>query len=519
MTPFGVGDIDYTTFFGAVGAKGYHNPMWEQDTRSRRLREPGAVARVRAGQLRQHGGPARLTRRLAGPRPVSASPGGGVVCRCSGRRHPGTGSPDTHEGRKHAVYSPSRPATGAFHRCRPRSRSRRGGRRTRRARRGPRRRRPRGRTGSEAALDWSNYEKITLTKDTGEPIDMAVLPDGKVLHTARNGDVRLTDPDAGTTKIVTTVPVYNNSEDGLQTITPGPRLRDEPVGLPLLRAAHHDGALPDDDADRLGAEHPARRGRRVLLGPVEGLQPADPRQVGRRGRCARPHDRAGHPQGRGQQRGQCCHVGGDVDFDDEGNVYLVDRRQHAGQHAGGQRLRPEQRRARLQPRLRLASRRRQHQRPARQDPAGPPRGRRELHDPRGQPLRARHRTDPSRDLRDGRAQPLPHGGRPRDELGLVGRVRTGCRCAQRRAWPDGLRRVDDDRRSTTRSTRAGRTARATSSTTTSGTSRRRPRASSSTVPPAPRTTRAGTPVWPPSRRPRPRRSTTATTTPTSRGPS
>jgi sugar phosphate isomerase/epimerase len=32
MTPFGEGDIDYATFFGQVGAKGYHNPMWEQDT-------------------------------------------------------------------------------------------------------------------------------------------------------------------------------------------------------------------------------------------------------------------------------------------------------------------------------------------------------------------------------------------------------------------------------------------------------------------------------------------------------
>ena len=32
MTPFGLGDIDYATFFGSVGAKGYHNPMWEQDT-------------------------------------------------------------------------------------------------------------------------------------------------------------------------------------------------------------------------------------------------------------------------------------------------------------------------------------------------------------------------------------------------------------------------------------------------------------------------------------------------------
>ncbi|BDZ65219.1 sugar phosphate isomerase/epimerase family protein [Agromyces mangrovi Wang et al. 2018] len=32
MTPFGEGDIDYATFFRAIGAKGSHNPMWEQDT-------------------------------------------------------------------------------------------------------------------------------------------------------------------------------------------------------------------------------------------------------------------------------------------------------------------------------------------------------------------------------------------------------------------------------------------------------------------------------------------------------
>lgn len=32
MAPFGQGDIDYTTFFQRIGAKGYHNAMWEQDT-------------------------------------------------------------------------------------------------------------------------------------------------------------------------------------------------------------------------------------------------------------------------------------------------------------------------------------------------------------------------------------------------------------------------------------------------------------------------------------------------------
>ena len=41
MTPFGLGDIDYATFFGAVGAKGYHNPMWEQDTAPGGTANPG----------------------------------------------------------------------------------------------------------------------------------------------------------------------------------------------------------------------------------------------------------------------------------------------------------------------------------------------------------------------------------------------------------------------------------------------------------------------------------------------
>ena len=41
MTPFGEGDIDYTTFFQRVGAKGYHNPMWEQDTAPGGAAAPG----------------------------------------------------------------------------------------------------------------------------------------------------------------------------------------------------------------------------------------------------------------------------------------------------------------------------------------------------------------------------------------------------------------------------------------------------------------------------------------------
>ncbi|MCD2440919.1 sugar phosphate isomerase/epimerase [Agromyces sp. SYSU K20354] len=41
MVPFGTGDIDYTTFFQRIGAKGYHNPMWEQDSAPGGAANPG----------------------------------------------------------------------------------------------------------------------------------------------------------------------------------------------------------------------------------------------------------------------------------------------------------------------------------------------------------------------------------------------------------------------------------------------------------------------------------------------
>lgn len=41
MVPFGTGDIDYRTFLSQVGAKGYHNPMYEQDNAPGGAADPG----------------------------------------------------------------------------------------------------------------------------------------------------------------------------------------------------------------------------------------------------------------------------------------------------------------------------------------------------------------------------------------------------------------------------------------------------------------------------------------------
>ncbi|MFQ6172096.1 PQQ-dependent sugar dehydrogenase [Oryzobacter sp. R7] len=176
--------------------------------------------------------------------------------------------------------------------------------------------------GAEAALDWSNYEKITLTKDTGEPIDMAVLPDGRVLTTARNGDVRLTDPSSGTARVVTTVPVYSNSEDGLQTITLAPDFATSKwvylYYAPRTMTAPYPTTTPTGSAPttlpagQTEAYWDQWKGynqlSRVKWDDATNSLDLSTEQVVLKVEV---------------QRGQCCHLGTDVDFDDEGNVYLA----------------------------------------------------------------------------------------------------------------------------------------------------------------------------------------------------
>ncbi len=181
--------------------------------------------------------------------------------------------------------------------------------------------------GADAALDWSNYEKVTLTKDTGEPIDMAVMADGRVLHTARNGDVRLTDPATGVTSVVTTVDVYNNSEDGLQTITLDPDFATNQWVYLYYAPREMTGTAQN------GAPYPAT----TPTGNAPNSLPtgADPsywdQWQGYNQLTRVTWDAASDSLDMSTeqviitvevQRGQCCHVAGDVDFDDDGNLYL-----------------------------------------------------------------------------------------------------------------------------------------------------------------------------------------------------
>jgi glucose/arabinose dehydrogenase len=175
--------------------------------------------------------------------------------------------------------------------------------------------------GAEPALDWSNYEKITLTKDTGEPIDLAVLPDRRVLTTARNGEVRLVDPDSGVTKVVNTVPVYNNSEDGLQTVTLDPDFTTNKwvylYYAPRTMTAPYPTSTPTGSAPNslpagADASYWDQWKGYNQLSRFKWDDSADKIDLATEQVIIKVET----------QRGQCCHVAGDVDFDADGNLYL-----------------------------------------------------------------------------------------------------------------------------------------------------------------------------------------------------
>ncbi|MEU4497725.1 ThuA domain-containing protein [Streptomyces sp. NPDC023998] len=155
------------------------------------------------------------------------------------------------------------------------------------------------------------FQQVTLAKggeETGEPMSLAVLPDRSVLHTSRNGELRMTD-SAGNTRVVGTIPVYSHDEEGLQGISLDPKFSTNrfiylyyapPLSTPAGDAPNE--GTPADFAKFDGVN----RLSRFALKADGTLDNASEKKI------------IDIPA----SRGICCHVGGDIDFDAQGNLYL-----------------------------------------------------------------------------------------------------------------------------------------------------------------------------------------------------
>ncbi|QDB78449.1 TIM barrel protein [Georgenia wutianyii] len=181
---------------------------------------------------------------------------------------------------------------------------------------------------AEPALDWNNYEKTLLTKNTGEPLDLAVLPDSRVLHTARDGVVRLTDPATGATTQAARLDVYANSEDGLQGVALDPDFENNNWVYLVYAPRVMSGTSAD------GTPYPET----TPAGNAPNTLPAgaDPETYWDQWLGYNVLSRFQWDEETGTldlaseqeiikvdaQRGQCCHVGADIAFDADGNLYL-----------------------------------------------------------------------------------------------------------------------------------------------------------------------------------------------------
>ncbi|QBJ88892.1 carbohydrate-binding protein [Streptomyces seoulensis] len=162
--------------------------------------------------------------------------------------------------------------------------------------------------GGAAAED---FQQVTLARgeaEVGEPMSLAVLPDRSVLHTSRDGELRLTDA-AGTTRTAGKLAVYSHDEEGLQGVGVDPDFTDNRF-VYLYYAPPMD--TPSGDAPETGtaADFAPFKGvnrlSRFVLKTDGTLDTASEKKV-----LEVP-----------TSRGICCHVGGDIDFDKDGNLYL-----------------------------------------------------------------------------------------------------------------------------------------------------------------------------------------------------
>jgi glucose/arabinose dehydrogenase len=174
--------------------------------------------------------------------------------------------------------------------------------------------------------DQSRFQKVTLNDRPGEPMSLAVLPDGRVLHAARTGEIRLHDPRTGTNNIVTDMKaspqgLYQHDEEGVQGIALDPNFAENRwvyvYYAPRLNTPSDvigTGINEGDAPETLTTAED--RARLQLFNGYTLLS----RFKFQNNRLA--FDTEQEILRVPASRGICCHVGGQIDFDGDGNLYL-----------------------------------------------------------------------------------------------------------------------------------------------------------------------------------------------------
>ncbi|MFJ6165263.1 ThuA domain-containing protein [Micromonospora orduensis] len=141
------------------------------------------------------------------------------------------------------------------------------------------------------ASKTSNFEKVSLDSNTSNPMELDIAPDGRVFYIERDGRVQIIKPDTGNTVTAVDLDVFTGNEDGLIGIRLDPDFATNK--WVYLYYAPNDGVTRN------------LLSRFTVTGDTIDL--ASEKQVLRVD----------------TQRNTCCHAGGSMTFDGDGNLYLA----------------------------------------------------------------------------------------------------------------------------------------------------------------------------------------------------
>ncbi|HYJ67520.1 MAG TPA: ThuA domain-containing protein [Nocardioidaceae bacterium] len=192
----------------------------------------------------------------------------------------------------------------------------------------------------------ANYQQtaVALPPNISEPIGFDTLPDGRVIQTDRRGGVRLHDPETNTTTVLAQIPVYQASEDGMY----GPAIDND---FETNHWVYLYYAPPTVEDVKLSTGEVVTQTTPAANAPNTGVDPSvwDPWvgyfQLSRFKLVDATESAPAHLDlGSEEQimrvpvnRGACCHVAGDIDFDTHNNLWMVtgDDTPAGGGNSGG----------------------------------------------------------------------------------------------------------------------------------------------------------------------------------------
>ncbi|GAA1943682.1 PQQ-dependent sugar dehydrogenase [Nocardioides hwasunensis] len=164
------------------------------------------------------------------------------------------------------------------------------------------------------------FQKVTLNDRPGEPIDLAVLPNSDVLHTTRDGVIWHNDAKTGVNSVAGRIPVYLHDEEGLQSIAIDPGFDGKKNNwIYVYYSPPLDTPADDPLTESINEGDAPETGTAADFKPYQGhLTLARFRFAGGKVRLGSEQKILDVPV----DRGICCHVGGDIVFDSQGNLIM-----------------------------------------------------------------------------------------------------------------------------------------------------------------------------------------------------